>query len=85
MLKSSEFKPENAFNFARQLQAEGRLKEARELYEALLAKMPNHPQSLTMMASISYQEGDELQAEAYVDRSIELYEEALKRLPTIRA
>ena len=81
MLDTSQVPPERSFILARQLQAQGRLAEARDVYEKLLKKIPNHPQSLTMMASICYQLSEDLQAEAYVDRAIEVYQEALERVP----
>ena len=81
MFDTSQVPPEQSFNLARQLQAQGRLAEAQAVYEKLLKKLPNHPQSLTMMASICYQGGEDLQAEAYVDRAIEVYEENLERTP----
>lgn len=74
----------SATNFyvkARQVQSTGDLKTSREMYEALLQHIPSHADALTMLASIEYQEGNDIQAEAYVDRAIDLYLAVLKQDP----
>jgi hypothetical protein len=78
---ATQFSPEQLFNIARQRQAEGALQEARQAYEQILRQIPFHAESMMMLASIFYQEGDELQAEAYVDRAIEIYQGVLSHMP----
>lgn len=72
---------QQAFAYARDLQAAGRLDEAAEIYEKILVRLPHHAESLTLMASISYQRDDELQGAAYVDRAIEVLGETLRQQP----
>ena len=52
--------PEQLFIQARQLQSTGKLAEARGIYEHLVQKIPDHPQALSMLASIAYQDGEDL-------------------------
>lgn len=70
-----------AFELARRLQGEGQLEDARKLYERLLHFQPKHPGALTMLASISYQQGHDVQADAYIRRANVLYEELLNDRP----
>ena len=77
--------PDQIFHFARQRQAAGELEVARQTYERLLQKIPDHAESMTMLASIAYQRGDDIQGDAYVDRSIGVYRELLERFPGKRA
>ncbi len=81
MLSLKNIEPEKAFDIARRMQADGKLDEARKIYEQLLHQMPRHPQSLTMLGSIAYQQGDDLQGEAFIDRAIEVYRELLPHAP----
>ena len=79
---------EETFREARDRQAAGRLEEAKRLYGDILARVPHHAESLTMLGSVAYQQGDDTQAEAYLDRAIEIYEAVLKQMPglvTVRA
>jgi hypothetical protein len=64
---------EQVLQLAQQHQAAGRLAEACELFERLLSATPQHPTVLTMLASIAYQQGDEMLGEAYLDRALEIY------------
>ena len=73
--------PEQQFTQARQLQCAGKLAEARGIYERLVQKIPDHPQALSMLASIAYQDGEDLQAEAYIDRAVDIYRTVLKLRP----
>ncbi len=73
--------PEQVINLARQRQAEGKLDEARGLYEKVLQQIPYQPESMTMLASIAYQQDDEIQAEAYLDRAIQVYRQVLAQAP----
>ena len=73
--------PDQLFNFARQRQAAGETKEAKAIYEKVLSAMPFHAGSMTMLASISYQEGEDLQGEAYLDRAIDIYRNLLQQYP----
>lgn len=70
-----------AFELARRLQGEGQLDDARKLYERLLHFQPKHPAALTMLASISYQQGHDVQADAYIKRANTLYGEILSHRP----
>ena len=70
-----------AFDAARNLQAAGSLDEAKKIYGQILIGIPHHAQSLTMLSSIAYQQGEEAQAEAYLDRAIAIYQEVLTSMP----
>ncbi|MDX1711917.1 MAG: tetratricopeptide repeat protein [Rhodovibrionaceae bacterium] len=63
---------DQALDLATKLQQQGRLDEARSIYEQVLIKLPHQQRALSMLASISYQQGDDLQAEAYLDRLIQI-------------
>jgi hypothetical protein len=78
---TSSQSPEQQFIQARQLQSEGQLDEARTIYESLVQKIPDHPQALSMLASIAYQQGHDFEAEAYLDRAIQIYQTVLKLRP----
>lgn len=69
------------FAGARARQAEGDLAEAKRRYGQILTKIPHHAESMTLLASIAYQEGDDLQAKAYIDRAIHVYSAVLERMP----
>ncbi len=71
-----------AFFRARELQRAGQLVEAQRLYEQILLRFPHHSESLTLLASISYQRGDELQGQAYIERAIEVLRLILVQMPT---
>ncbi|MDH3475380.1 MAG: tetratricopeptide repeat protein [Rhodospirillales bacterium] len=75
------FDLDQTFVAARQQQAEGRLDEAKRLYGKIMGRVPHHAESLIMLASIAYQQGDEVQAEAYLDRAIGIYQAVLKQMP----
>ena len=70
-----------AFETARNLLAAGELDQAKRIYGQILGNIPHHTESLTMLASIAYQQGDDIQAQAYVDRAIEIYREVLPAMP----
>lgn len=72
---------DQAFVRGRELQSEGQLDEAIQIYEQILLRFPQHSDSLTLLASASYQRGDDIQAEAYVNRAIESQRYILERLP----
>jgi len=75
--------PHELFDLARSHQAEGRRSEAKSLYEKILRQAPHHGAALTLLASIAYQEGDDIQAEAYLDRAIEIYLGILQQRPAV--
>jgi len=70
-----------AYVQARGLQGAGRLAEAARIYEQILARVPHHSESLTLLASICYQRGEETQGQAYLDRAIEVLGLALRQTP----
>ena len=70
-----------AHEAARKLQAAGNLDEAKRIYGQILIAIPHHAESLSMLASIAYQQGQDAQAEAYVDRAIGIYQEVLRSMP----
>jgi tetratricopeptide (TPR) repeat protein len=70
-----------AFELARRLQGDGKLEDARKLYERLLNFQPKHPGALTMLASIGYQTGQDVQADAYLKRANAIYGEILGQRP----
>ena len=77
----SQTEIEREFRAARQFQADGELDRAKRGYGEVLARVPHHAESMTMLASIAYQQGDDTQAEAYLDRSIEVYQAVLEHMP----
>ena len=70
-----------AYEHARQLQAAGEIEEAKRIYGQIVASVPHHAETLTMLGSIAYQQGDETQAEAYIDRAIQIYRGVLREMP----
>jgi hypothetical protein len=70
-----------AFDLARRLQGDGQLEDARKLYERLLHFQPKHPGALTMLASIGYQQGQDIQADAYLKRANAIYAEMVRQRP----
>lgn len=72
---------EQAFATAMEWQKEGRLVEARQVYEQIVSRFPDHAQSLTMLASISHQQGQDFQAVVHLDKAIGLYQAAFGRNP----
>jgi hypothetical protein len=72
---------QEAFELARRVQSEGKLEDARRLYEKLLSFQPGHPGALTLLGSIHYQKGDDVQADAYVNRAVEIYGRMLQQAP----
>jgi len=73
---------DQAFQHGRALQGEGRLEEARKVFEQILLRLPHHSESLTLLASTSYQLGDERQGDAYTDRAIAVLRQLLEQQPT---
>jgi len=74
-------KVDQAFVHGRGLQSEGKLAEAIRVYEQILLVFPYHSDSLTMLASVNFQLGNDIQAEAYLTRAIEAQRYILERLP----
>ncbi|MEO1192703.1 MAG: tetratricopeptide repeat protein [Pseudomonadota bacterium] len=72
---------DQAFVQARGLQSEGNYERARQIYEQILVRFPYHSDSLTLLASLCYQQGEDTQAEAYLDRAIEAQRYILQRVP----
>ena len=79
----SQVDVEQEFRAARQAQANGNLDQAKRQYGDVLARIPHHAESMTMLASIAYQQGDDTQAEAYLDRAIDVYQAVLERMPNM--
>lgn len=71
------------FLAAKTQQVEGKLVEAKAAYGEILARVPHHAESLTMLSSIAYQQGDDVQAEAYLDRSIAIYKATVQQMPKL--
>ena len=71
----------HAYLHARGLQAARQLAEAARIYEQILLRNPFHSEALTALASISYQQGQDIEGAAYVDRAIEVLFAALKERP----
>lgn len=78
---AQKISPTQAFELARRLQGDGKLDDARKLYERLLHLQPNQPGALTMLASITYQKGQDVQADAYLKRANALYADMLRHNP----
>ncbi|GAB5470055.1 MAG: hypothetical protein Kilf2KO_30850 [Rhodospirillales bacterium] len=72
---------DQAFVQGRTLQSQGNYERAAQIYEQILAVWPYHSDSLTLLASLSYQRGEEVQADAYVERAIEAQRYILQHLP----
>ena len=72
---------DDAFRTARRHQASGKLEDARHIYERILAQVPVHAESMVMLASVLYQNGDNVQAEAYVNRAIGVYRQIVEQQP----
>jgi hypothetical protein len=70
-----------AFLAAKDRQALGDLDEAKRRYGQILLKIPHHAESLTMLGSIAFQQGDDVQAGAYLDRAIEIYQAVIEQMP----
>ena len=70
-----------AYVEARGEHAAGRIDLAKRLYGEILARVPHHAESLTMLGSIAHQEGDAIQAEAYLDRAIRIYRAVVEQMP----
>ena len=70
-----------AYDMGRRLQSAGDLEAAKRHYGHILVTIPHHSESLTMLASIAYQQGDDVLAAAYMDRALAIYEEVLERMP----
>lgn len=68
---------------AKSQQAAGNLNEAKAAYGEILARVPHHAESLTMLSSIAYQQGDDVQAEAYLDRAIAIYKAVVQQMPQL--
>ena len=73
--------PTEAYETGRRLQAAGDLEQAKKHYGQVLARIPHHAESLTMLAAIGYQQGDEVQANAYIDRAIDIYRHVVAQMP----
>jgi tetratricopeptide (TPR) repeat protein len=73
--------PAEAFETGRRFQAEGKLDEAKRHYGQVLINVPHHAEALIMLASVGYQQGDDIQAEAYMDRAIGIYRHVVAQMP----
>ncbi|MGF1608634.1 MAG: tetratricopeptide repeat protein [Kiloniellales bacterium] len=73
--------PPEAFEAARRFQAAGDLDQAKRHYGQVLINVPHHAEALVMLASISYQQGDDVQAEAYLERAIGIYRHVVTHMP----
>lgn len=71
------------FAAGRALQGAGDLDGAKAAFGEILAKLPQHTDSLIMLASIAYQQGEDIQAGAYLDRAIKIYEAILGPMPKL--
>ncbi|MCG8360631.1 MAG: tetratricopeptide repeat protein [Kiloniellales bacterium] len=69
------------YELARNHQSAGDLERAKRLYGQILLSVPHHAESLTMLASIAYQQGDDVQAEAYLDQAVKIYRAVLDQMP----
>ena len=78
---SGQLSPGEAYEIGRRLQAAGDLEQAKKHYGQVLLRIPHHAEALTMLASIGYQQGDEVQANAYVDRAIDIYRRVVVQMP----
>lgn len=83
MSQSSEqaLSPAKAYEAARRFQAEGELEAAKRHYGHVLMNVPHHAEALIMLASIGYQQGDEILADAYMDRAIAIYGHVVAQMP----
>ncbi len=72
---------DQAFVRGRALQGEGHYDEAAKIYEQILVRFPYHSDSLMLLGSLSYQQGNDVQGEAYVERAIEAQRYILQRVP----
>ncbi len=72
---------EQAFHHGRTLQAEGKLADAKRVFEQILLQVPHHSESLTLLASTSYQLGDAIQGDAYATRAVEVLQQHLVKEP----
>lgn len=73
--------PAEAYEAGRRFQAAGNLEEAKRHYGQVLIAVPHHAEALIMLASIGYQQGDDVQAEAYLDRAIGIYRQVVAQMP----
>ena len=66
---------------ARAEHAAGALAAAAAGYEAVLARIPDHAEAMTLLASVAYGRGDEARAAALVDGAIAAYRRRLLAAP----
>ena len=78
---AEQLSPAEAFETGRRYQAAGDLEQAKRHYGHVLLRIPHHAEALTMLASIGYQQGDEVQATAYIDRAIKIYRQVIAQMP----
>ena len=71
----------DAFNVARARHLAGALDQARDIYQRILEVMPDHPDAVIMMASISFRQGDERSGQTYLDRAIDVTRATIQRKP----
>jgi hypothetical protein len=72
---------DQALDLAMNSQKQGRLDEARTIYEQVLVRIPHQQRALSMLASIGYQQGQDMQAEAYLDRLIDILRQEVEENP----
>ena len=77
------FALEETFAAAREHQGAGRLDEAKRLYGQIMVRVPHHAESLIMLGSIAYQQGDDIQAEAYLERAIRIHRAVIQQMPKL--
>ena len=75
---------DQAFAQAQACHAAGQLNDAKAAFERILTETPDHPQALTMLASIYYRLGRDSQADAYLDRAINVYRAVLVEAPNMQ-
>lgn len=72
---------DHAYREAQRAQADGNLEDAQRRYESVLRAAPAHPQTLTMLATVCYQLGDDAQAAAHLDDAIAAYRHLMRETP----
>ena len=59
------------------------LDEAKRLYGQIMVRVPHHAESLIMLGSIAYQQGDDIQAEAYLEWAIRIHRAVIQQMPKL--
>ncbi len=84
MVEPQRMAVDQAFAQAQACHAAGQLNDAKAAFERILTETPDHPQALTMLASIYYRLGRDSQADAYLDRAINVYRAVLIEAPNMQ-